>query len=78
MSRGMHRFKIVLRVGGMAILGMGVVFLPIGFGVNPKRDTSAFYNLADFSAFAQMGLLLVAVGLVALAVSHTIPDNRAE
>jgi hypothetical protein len=71
----MSRVKSTLRVGGTIMAAIGILCLPVGFGTSPKRDTSAFSNLADLGAFFRVGLMMIAVGLVALAISRVIPGD---
>lgn len=55
----MHRIKIGLQIAGAAVAALGVLCLPVGFGVNPKRDLSAFFNLADMGIFLKAALVLI-------------------
>jgi len=74
----MDRLKTALRVSGIVIALIGTMCLPVGFGVSPKRDLSLFYNLADLGAFVSAGLILIVVGLVALAISYAVPGEMVE
>lgn len=69
------RFKTVLRIGGMLLFVAGLVCLPVGYGVNPKRDLNFFNNLADLGAFVRVSVVLVAVGLVTMAASCLVPGE---
>jgi hypothetical protein len=40
-----------MQAAGIVMIGMGLLCFPIGFGMSPKRDISAFSNLADLSLF---------------------------
>jgi hypothetical protein len=62
----MGRAKLLLRIGGAAIAAFGLVCLPVGYGVNPKRGLSVFNNLADTGIFVTAGLVLIATGAVLL------------
>ena len=77
-GNAVNRLKTVLRIGGIVVAGIGGMCLPIGFGDNPKRDLSLFNNLADLGAFVQIGLLLIALGLVVLGVSYAIPGEMSD
>jgi hypothetical protein len=71
----MRRVKTILRVGGIVIAAIGVLCLPLGFGVSPRRDLSFFNNLSDLGAFVGAGLALIALGLIAFGLSSFV---RAE
>lgn len=62
--------KIVLRIAGVASSAIGIMCLPVGFGSSPKRDLSAFFNLADVGEFVRVGLTLIAIGAVMFMVSY--------
>lgn len=70
--------KLILRIGGILCFAVGLLCLPLGYGVSPKRDLSVFSNLADMHAFIRAGLLLIAVGAAAFAVSHLLPGDIDE
>jgi hypothetical protein len=38
-----------VRFVGIILLILGVMCMPIGYGVSPKRDQSVFHNLADMN-----------------------------
>ena len=38
---------LFLRIAGAATAAAGLLCLPVGYGIDPKRDLSAFSNLAD-------------------------------
>jgi hypothetical protein len=44
--------------------------IPIGIGVNPKRDQSAFFNLADMGAFIWTAVGLISIGVIAMVISR--------
>ena len=77
-GHAVNRLKTVLRTGGTVVVAMGIVCLPVGFGISPKRDLSLFNNLADLGAFVQMGLILIAVGLLALGLSFMVPGEMSD
>jgi hypothetical protein len=71
----MGKLKIILRLGGLVCFAGGTMCLPKGYGVNPKRDLSVFFNLADMNAFIKIGLLLMAVGAVSFVASLVLPGE---
>jgi hypothetical protein len=48
-----------VRFVGIILLILGVMCMPIGYGVSPKRDQSVFHNLADMNAFVVWGAALL-------------------
>ena len=74
----MARAKLLLRTLGVAIPATGLVCLPVGYGINPKRDLSVFNNLADMGIFVTMGLILVAVGAILFVASWVLPGEEPE
>jgi hypothetical protein len=49
----MSRIKLILQVAGVALAGIGVCCLPLGFSLNPnnpKRDMSVFLHMADWGS----------------------------
>jgi multisubunit Na+/H+ antiporter MnhB subunit len=74
----MRRVKIALQIAGAAVAAVGVLCLPMGFGVNPKRDLSAFFNLADTGIFVKAALVLIAIGFIVLAVGYMLPGGKPE
>jgi multisubunit Na+/H+ antiporter MnhB subunit len=73
-----HRIKIGVQIAGMAIAAVGVLCLPVGFGVNPKRDLSAFFNLADMGLFIKAALVLIPIGVIVLLVGYMLPGDDPE
>ncbi len=65
-----------IKTAAIVLLAIGILCLPIGFGANPKRDTSAFYNFADLGIFLKIGLTLLAIGLFILLVIAFIPSRN--
>ena len=55
--------KDCVLIVGVSLFSFGVLCLPVGIGVSPKRDLSVFFNLADMGAFVSTGLTLIVVGL---------------
>src|SRR5205807_1019744 len=59
----MGQIKLVVRIAGVVSIAGGALCLPVGYGINPKRDLSVFSNLADMGIFVTVGLVLLAVGI---------------
>jgi hypothetical protein len=74
----MSNFKTVLRVGGMALVGLGVMFLPVRNYVFDKRDLSAFHDVTELGVFVQTALGLILVGLVAFGSSFLIRGDGSD
>lgn len=74
----MSRVRVILRVGGTLAAAIGVLCLPIGYGVSPKRDLSMFNNLADVGAFVTVAVILILLGVIALLVSRFLPGDVSE
>jgi hypothetical protein len=72
------RVKLLLRILGVASAAGGLVCLPVGYGISPKRDLSVFNNLADTGMFVTLGLILMSVGAVMLALSCFLPGEEPE
>jgi len=71
----LSRLKLVLQMGGVVLFLLGIICLPAGYGLSPKRNLSAFNNLADLGAFIKMGLVLMGIGLVAFFISYFVPGE---
>jgi len=65
-----------LRAAGILILAIGVLCLPLGIGISPKRDLSVFSNLADAGLFIKAGLVIAAVGVFIFFLSFLLPDEH--
>jgi hypothetical protein len=65
-------------VGGTLAAVIGLLGLPLGYGVSPKRDLSVFYNLTDMGVFIEAAFVLILFGLSALVVSCFLPGNLDE
>jgi hypothetical protein len=74
----MDRIKMGLQIAGVAIAAVGVLCLPVGFSVNPKRDLSAFFNLADMGIFLKVALALIPLGSIVFAVGYMLPGGEPE
>jgi hypothetical protein len=57
---------------------LGGMFMPIGFGVSPKRDLSAFNSLADMGAFLSWGVSLIGTGVALIVVALLLPGRFEE
>jgi heme/copper-type cytochrome/quinol oxidase subunit 1 len=77
LNEPMDRLKTILRVGGALFCCMGVMFLPLGYGVSPKRDLNLFNNVADTQFFVTIGAVLMVVGAILLLFSAALPINRS-
>ena len=75
-DEAVSRLKVVLRVVGASVLVMGPMFLPMQHCTGPKRDLSAFNNIAETGAFLGPALVLLAVGLATLILSWLLPGDR--
>jgi len=71
----MARLKLILRMGGIVVFCIGVSFLPVGYGANPKADLSVFTNIVDMGSFISDGMILMAVGVVACVASALLPGE---
>ena len=52
--------------------------MPLGYGINPKRDLSLFHNLADLPAFLMWAVGFVGVGVATIGVAYSIPGEFSE
>ena len=68
-------WKPLLRIGGIVSIAVGLMSLPLGRGVSPKRDLSVFYSIADTGAFVKTGLALIVAGLIATLLSRFVPGE---
>jgi hypothetical protein len=71
----MGRLKARIRLAGILVLLLGGMFIPIGHGVSPKRDLSAFNNLADMGAFLTWAVALIGIGIVLIVVAVLLPGR---
>jgi uncharacterized protein YjeT (DUF2065 family) len=74
----LRRVAAALRVVGIVAVAPGVLCVPLGYGRSPKRDLSAFSNLADLGIFWRAGLVLLALGALILAASFLVPESEDE
>jgi len=66
-----------LRIAGVIVFLIGIMCLPIGYGANPKRDLSLFFNLADTGYFLSISMTLIPVGVLIWAASY-IPIGKRQ
>jgi hypothetical protein len=78
LSDRVGRVKLLLKIGGISSILVGLMCLPIGYGVSPKRDLSTFANLADMGVLLKVSLLLVVVGAAILVASWLVPGEEPE
>lgn len=74
----MINLKTLVRIGGIVIAAIGVVFFPSRNYVFDKGDQSTFHNLADSGVFASVGLALIVVGLLAVGLSFLVRGDLSE
>ena len=68
------RLKPILRVGGILLAMLGLMFLGTTF--SQAEDTpSAFLDIARMGGFSRVGLLLLAVGATAIVASLVVPGQ---
>ncbi len=67
----------MLRVFGIIAILIGGLCFPVGYGISPERDLSAFHNLADLGMFQRVGTILVGAGAAVLVASRLMKrDGR--
>ena len=64
-----------LKIVGIGMICVGLLSFPLGFGMSPKRDLSAFSNLADLGVLIRFGMASLVIGGVLLATSLFIPRS---
>ncbi|EDY16312.1 hypothetical protein CfE428DRAFT_6125 [Chthoniobacter flavus Ellin428] len=67
--------NVICGIGGV-LLGLGLMCLPLGFGANPERDTSAFFRAADTGVWLKLGLTLALSGATVLLASPLFRTRR--
>jgi hypothetical protein len=72
------RRKTALRIGGIVIAAIGLMFFPVRSFVFSRRSTSAFQAIADLGAFIPWGAACVTVGLLAIGASFLIRGDLSE
>lgn len=73
-----NNLKTTLRVGGVLVVAMGLMFLPTQDYTFTKRDLSAFSNIGDLGAFVSWGLALVVLGIAAIGASFLIRGDLSD
>ncbi len=66
------------RLAGVLTVAVGVLCLPLGWGVNPKRDLSFFHNLADLGGFVEWGMGIIGTGIIILVLSIFVHPGEEE
>ncbi len=74
----MSTFKTVLRVGGVVLVGIGMMFLPVRNYVFDKRDLSAFHDVTELGVLVQAALGLIMVGVVAFGASFSVRGDLTD
>jgi heme/copper-type cytochrome/quinol oxidase subunit 1 len=62
-----------VRIIGVLVTAAGLLCLPVGIGVSPKRDLSFFSNLADLNILLEIGAICMTIGVLFLVVSLFLP-----
>jgi hypothetical protein len=68
----MSTLTTILRVGGVVAAAVGLMFLPVRNYVFDKGDLSAFHDASELGTMLGFALGLIAVGLLAFALSFAI------
>jgi len=74
----MNNLKTGLRIGGILIAVIGLMFLPTRNFVFDKGDLSAFHNWSDVGAFARTGIALLVAGLVVFGLSFLVRGEMTD
>lgn len=77
-SRLAARMKDSLRTGGIVLALMGLLCMPAGAGISPKRDIHIFAWIADTGAFLKASLWCFGIGISLLLLSFLIPAKKPE
>jgi hypothetical protein len=67
-----------VRIIGVLVTAAGLLCLPVGIGVSPKRDLSLFHNFADIDYFLKSGVLLVIVGVLFLIAALFLSSGEED
>jgi hypothetical protein len=70
-----RRWKTALRVGGVALFSIGVVFLPVPHLGFAKRDLSGFSAIADSGEFTAWALCCIVTGSLVFVASCFIQGD---
>jgi hypothetical protein len=63
------------RVIAGVVFCFGCLCLPLGFGANPKRDTSLFENFADLGLWFRIALVMIPLGIIIALFSFFLPSD---
>ena len=72
------RQKTALRIGGLVVVAVGLIFFPARSFVFRRADTSAFHTITDLGSFVPWGVACVAVGVLAIGASCLIRADLSE
>lgn len=67
-----------LRVGGVLVAAVGLMFLPVRNYVFDKGDQSAFHDASELATMVGVALGLIVVGLLAFALSFAIRGELSD
>ena len=76
--RRMDSLKTFLRIVGIVIAAIGLMFLPSRNFIFDKGDLSTFNNWADVGVFVYVGCGLVVVGVVVIGLSFLIRGDLTD
>ena len=74
----MNTSKTVLRVGGVVLVVIGLMFLPVRTYVFDKGDQSAFGDVAEIGGFGQAALAMILVGSAAFGLSFLVRGDLSD
>ena len=72
------QLKTVLRIGGVLLMVLGVMFLPARNYVFDKGDQSAFADAVELGGFLHAALAMVVVGSVLFGLSFLIRGDLSD
>lgn len=67
--------RVITRIAGIILFGIGFLCLPVGWGASPKRDTSLFFNFADLGLYLRVALILMSSGIGTVILSFLLPGD---
>ena len=68
------RLKTLLRIGGILLVGLGVMFLP-ACRTDSGPKTTIFNRMVGFGTLTDVGIILIGIGIIAFAASWLIPGD---
>ena len=74
----MINVKTVLRIGGVVILAIGLMFVPVRNYVFDAGDLSAFDDVTELGGFVWVAVLMIVVGLVAIGLSFLVRGEMSD